>query len=264
MPTLYSALQRGRMMFWIFLPEFVGSARLAPLDPSWPDSYHRQNDAEDRYVKFNAQFLCRYKLLCDLKYYCGVCTIYGKYQLHHFFLHHQYAISAPRPYPYRYIYLERQYRTTIAAFLTMLMHQAPWGGGGDWGRCGAALGWRGKRGKIYKEAEQTKLVNTQREKEKTDWNCGTKDQKTKGGPQKAVVMVWQPKLGVTKEKCGELKVKWESEGNFLKWHLFHILKTGKLRPKLLNHRCSMFFTRTILTILGLWNPRPNPDEVRKI
>ena len=34
MPTLYSALQRGRMMFWIFLPEFVGSAR---LDPSWPD-----------------------------------------------------------------------------------------------------------------------------------------------------------------------------------------------------------------------------------
>ena len=154
-------------------------------------------------------------------------------------------------------------RTTIAAFLTMLMHQAPWGGGGDWGRCGAALGWRGKRGKIYKEAEQTKLVNTQRGKEKTDWNCGTKDQKTKGGPQKAVVMVWQPKLGVTKEKCGELKVKWESEGNFLKWHLFHILKTGKLRPKLLNHRCSMFFTRTILTILGLWNPRPNPDEVRK-
>ena len=59
---------------------------------------HRQNHAEDRYVKFNAQFLCRYKLLCDLKYYCGVCTIYGEYRLHHFFLQHQYAISAPRPY----------------------------------------------------------------------------------------------------------------------------------------------------------------------
>ena len=25
----------------------------------------------------------------------------------------------------------------------------------------------------------------------------------------------------------------------------------------------MFLTRTILTILGLWNPQPDPDKVRK-
>ena len=25
----------------------------------------------------------------------------------------------------------------------------------------------------------------------------------------------------------------------------------------------MFLTRTILAILGLWNPRPDPDEVRE-
>ena len=156
------------------------------------------------------------------------------------------------------------FRKAIPHHHRRLSHHAdapgPLGGRRGLGEVWSSIGMKRKE---KEEAEQTKLVNTQRGKEKTDWNCGTKDQKTKGGPQKAVVMVWQPKLGVTKEKCGELKVKWESEGNFLKWHLFHILKTGKLRPKLLNHRCSMFFTRTILTILGLWNPRPNPDEVRK-
>ena len=152
---------------------------------------------------------------------------------------------------------------------TIIVPQAPWWGGEYWGE-GKNGGWKRKRKRTTRE-EKEWWVKEEKERGKRVTGQRARgyrrvaQQKREGGEHKKRGQT-KPKLWKVWSKQNMVNSKWNEkvrESNYWPVTPFQYFEIGKFRLELINHKCGMFFTRTILAILGLWNPQPDPDEVRK-